>query len=75
MRYFIAASLAVILLLLGACGQKGDLYLPAIPEAPNVLPDRQVSMTENVGKRDQASESAVEAETEQDQQDEQSDNP
>lgn len=33
MRYLAAAALGSVLVLLSACGQKGDLYLPALPAA------------------------------------------
>tara|TARA_R110002167_G_scaffold25973_3_gene89611 strand:+ start:505 stop:774 length:270 start_codon:yes stop_codon:yes gene_type:complete len=34
----------LILLVLSACGQKGDLYLPNIPTSPNVINDEQESV-------------------------------
>lgn len=34
-------SLVLVLLVLSACGQKGDLYLPNIPPSPNVMSDGQ----------------------------------
>jgi predicted small lipoprotein YifL len=40
LRYLYLGCIVSISLMLMACGQKGGLYLPEIPEAPNVLSDR-----------------------------------
>lgn len=50
----------VILLVLSACGQKGDLYLPNIPPSPNVMNDGQenelTSTSEGLTDQDESSE-------------------
>lgn len=40
LRYFFFGCVIVFSLMQTACGQKGDLYLPEIPAAPNVMADR-----------------------------------
>ena len=43
LRRLLFAGVIAISLLQSACGQKGDLYLPEIPVAPNVMSGRPTS--------------------------------